>query len=349
MNEAKYVVEFFGRLTMVLSLNLTNTSWDLQSPSMKEKMRTENRDTRETNRPDFALINNSGYELIMLEVAGSPDVDDPDKHNYDELKIPLSTLPSQISSFDTTPRSLLISSILRSLRHKINTSNKTMSRLLINDNIIDLFHHRKYLSDGEYSFLKKLFTIDYNIEKIQFDLLEEIEKIYKPGEIDKNMGIIRINHKFSIDTFSERQKLFIISMVEDFLLKFQLGFFKSDFMNEAKYVVEFFGRLTMVLSLNLTNTSWDLQSPSMKEKMRTENRDTRETNRPDFALINNSGYELIMLEVAGSPDVDDPDKHNYDELKLSHNLLESFNFIFGREKYLGKPVPDNLVFNWFIV
>ncbi|CAH1768715.1 4661_t:CDS:1, partial [Entrophospora sp. SA101] len=78
----------------------------------------------------------------------------------------------------------------------------------------------------------------------------------------------------------------------------------------------------------------DLQSPSMKEKMRTENRDTRETNRPDFALINNSGYELIMLEVAGSPDVDDPDKHNYDELKLSHNLLESFNFIFGREKYL---------------
>ncbi|CAJ0762341.1 20377_t:CDS:1, partial [Entrophospora sp. SA101] len=46
---------------------------DLQSPSMKEKMRTENRDTRETNRPDFALINNSGYELIMLEVAGSPD------------------------------------------------------------------------------------------------------------------------------------------------------------------------------------------------------------------------------------------------------------------------------------
>ncbi|CAJ0758677.1 9708_t:CDS:2 [Entrophospora sp. SA101] len=163
------------------------------------------------------------------------------------------------------------------------------------------------------------------------------------------MGIIRINHKFSIDTFSERQKLFIISMVEDFLLKFQLGFFKSDFMNEAKYVVEFFGRLTMVLSLNLTNTSWDLQSPSMKEKMRTENRDTRETNRPDFALINNSGYELIMLEVAGSPDVDDPDKHNYDELKLSHNLLESFNFIFGREKYLGKPVPDNLVFNWFIV
>ncbi|CAJ0840850.1 10751_t:CDS:2, partial [Entrophospora sp. SA101] len=224
-------------------------------------------------------------------------------------RIPLSTLPSQISSFDTTPRSLLISSILRSLRHKINTSNKTMSGLLINDNIIDLFHHRKYLSDGEYSFLKKLFTIDYNIEKIQFDLLEEIEKIYKcddekirPGEIYKNLGIIRINHKFSIDTFSERQKLFIISMVEDFLLKFQLGFFKSDFMNEAKYVVEFFGRLTMVLSLNLTNTSWDLQSPSMKEKMRTENRDTRETNRPDFALINNSGYELIMLEVAGSPD-----------------------------------------------
>nr|CAG8577532.1 9156_t:CDS:2 [Entrophospora candida] len=50
-----------------------------------------------------------------------------------------------------------------------------------------------------------------------------------------------------------------------------------------------------------------------------------------------------MLEVAGSSDVDDPDKHNYDELKLSHNLLESFNFIFGKEKYLGKPVPDNLV------
>ncbi|CAJ0920212.1 12312_t:CDS:2 [Entrophospora sp. SA101] len=295
MNEAKYVVEFFGRLTMVLSLNLTNTSWDLQSPSMKEKMRTENRDTRETNRPDFALINNSGYELIMLEVA----VTDKLKimFIFGTKRIPLSTLPSQTSSFDTTPRILLISSILRSLRHKINTSNKTMSRLLINDNIIDLFHHRKYLSDGEYSFLKKLFTIDYNIEKIQFDLLEEIEKIYKPGEIDKNMGIIRINHKFSIDTFSERQKLFIISMVEDFLLKFQLGFFKSDFMNEAKYVVEFFGRLTMVLSLNLTSTS-DLQSPSMKEKMRTENRDTRETKRPDFALINNSGYELIMLEVA---------------------------------------------------
>ncbi|CAJ0833103.1 10466_t:CDS:2, partial [Entrophospora sp. SA101] len=112
-----------------------------------------------------------------------------------------------------------------------------------------------------------------------------------PGEIDKNMGIIRINHKFSIDTFSERQKLFIISM----LIKVSVGFFKSDFMNEAKYVVEFFGRLTMVLSLNLTSTS-DLQSPSMKEKMRTENRDTRETKRPDFALINNSGYELIMLE-----------------------------------------------------
>nr|CAG8569061.1 10213_t:CDS:2 [Entrophospora candida] len=63
---------------MVLSLNLTSTSWDLQPPSMKEKMRTENRDIRETKRPDFALINNSGYELIMLEVAGSPDVDDPD-------------------------------------------------------------------------------------------------------------------------------------------------------------------------------------------------------------------------------------------------------------------------------
>ncbi|CAJ0630163.1 11753_t:CDS:2 [Entrophospora sp. SA101] len=202
-------------------------------------------------------------------------------------RIPLSTLPSQTSSFDTTPRILLISSILRSLRHKINTSNKTMSRLLINDNIIDLFHHRKYLSDGEYSFLKKLFTIDYNIEKIQFDLLEEIEKIYK---------------------------------CDDELIKVSVGFFKSDFMNEAKYVVEFFGRLTMVLSLNLTSTS-DLQSPSMKEKMRTENRDTRETKRPDFALINNSGYELIMLEVA----------------------------VLLTEKYLGKPVPDNLVFNWFIV
>ncbi|CAG8610549.1 14595_t:CDS:2, partial [Dentiscutata heterogama] len=179
--------------------------------------------------------------------------------------------------------------------------------------IIDLHAHSKYLKNEEVKSLKEYFSsLEMTVPSYISELLLKISNLYNNingiDELFERLQELKSNYKLSIRDHESRKIYFIFTFVESMLIKYKMNFFSSQ-MNEAKWSVEFFGRVAeLIVSDDKLRTDWNSHSLSSRERM-IENNPSRLGKKPDLFIVNSSGYELFYLEIAG--DLNNKKKSNH--------------------------------------